>query len=274
MLSNLSTIYLPVRSSPSESINNISKLEVVNAQGVEESCIDLGEMRARARQESTLVWAGIVSDNVDKITHFEITVASGESVFLKCKGVDSFEDCKFHVTAIRHRDVKIFLVDDYTDKRVIEASRIVDQHGQGKIFVLADELPDYAERLRSFHPLLPNIQGADVQDSITRLASKGFYLKEGVVRCNGCDYRKPQEEFIKKMHSPRGYLASMKSMLPAIFGKSDAFDHEDDNCYLATTENKTFLRVSHASDSKVAGGFRNWGTILFVRMMALITLST
>ena len=265
MAPNLSRIYLPVRPLPSVSDNSIKRLEIMDAQGVSESCIDLDEMRAQARQKSTLVWAGLVSDNVDQITHFEITVASGESVFLKCQGVEPIYDCKFHVTAVRHRDVKIFLVSDPLDYRVKMASRTVGAHGQDKIFILTDELPDYAERLRSFHPLSPDIQGADVKELITRLAKKGFYLKDGFVRCNGCEYRKNVEEFTRLMNSSGSYLASMKSMLPVlqtILGTSDAFGHDDDNCYLAKTDKKTFLRVSHAPDPKVAGGLREQGHYL------------
>ncbi|WP_257275873.1 MULTISPECIES: hypothetical protein [unclassified Endozoicomonas] len=262
MFPSLSTIYIPVRSSPTVSDNTINKLDVTNPQGDIESSIDLNEMRAKAKEKSNLVWAGIVSTDVDKITHHEIKVASGESLFLKFRGLRPSYDCKFRVTAIRHRDVKIFLVSDYTDQRVIEASEIVGKEGQDKIFVLADELPDYAERMRSFHPLLPNIQGADVKDLISHLASKGFYLKDGFVRCNGCEYRVPLEEFTKKINSPESYLASMKSMLPFlndVLFKSDANEHDDNNCFLATTDKKTFLRVSHAPDPKVEGGFREQG---------------
>ncbi|WOG29685.1 hypothetical protein [Endozoicomonas sp. 8E] len=263
MFPKLSTIYIPVRPLPSVSENSIKKLDVENEKGDPEFSIDLDEMHARASQESYLVWAGIVSDKADQINHFEITVARGESVFLKFQPKSGY-DCKFHMTAIRHRDVKIFLVNDYTDKRVIKASRIVGEQGQDKIFVLADEVPDYSARLRSFHLLLRHIQGTDVKELITRLASKGFYLKDGFVRCNGCEYRKTLKQFTDYMDSSGSYLASMKSMLAVvqtILGKSDV-EHDDDNCYLAKTDKKTFLRVSYPPDPKVDGGYSEQGHYL------------
>ena len=261
MSPNLSTVYLPVRPLPSVSDNSIKRLEVMDAQGVLESCTDLDKMRAEARQKSYLVWSGIVSDNVDEITHFEIKVASGESVFLKCEGFQAIYG-KFCATAIRHRDVKIFLVSDPFDERVIEASRKVGRSEQNKVFVLADEVPGYAERIRSFHPLLPDLQGADVKDLMTRLASKGFYLKDGFVRCNGCEYRKTLAEFTEIINSSGSCLTSILSFLQPVLGTNDAFEHDDGNCYLAGTDKKTFLRVSHRLDPKVDGGFSEQGHFL------------
>ncbi|WP_257265484.1 hypothetical protein, partial [Endozoicomonas sp. ONNA2] len=262
-----STIFIPVKPAPYLSNNSIGKFDVKGPKGDLEYSLDLGKMHDQASQESLLVWAGIASNKADQINHFEITVTRGDSLFLTFFP-EPWSDDKFHATAIRHRDVKIFLVSDYTDWRVIDAYRTVgkrEQDKQDKIIVLADELPDYAERLRSFYPLLLHIQGyiqgVDVKDLITRLADKGFYLKDGFVRCNGCEYRNSLDEFVKNIDSSESYLASIKSMLPvlqSLLGKSDV-EHDNDNCYLAKTDKKTFLRISHSPDPKVAGGFREHG---------------
>ena len=263
-MNTLSTIYIPVKPAPFASDNSIEKLDVKGSKGELECSIHLGKMHAQACKESLLVSAGIASNKADQIKHFEITVARGESLFLNFIPQIGFYS-KFHATAIRHRDLKIFLVSDCIDRRVMNASRIVGQRGkekQDKIVVIADELPDHAERLQSFFPLLIHIQdyiqGVDVKDLMTRLADEGFYLKDGFVRCNGCEYRKTMEEFINIMGSSESYLASMLPVLQTILGKSDV-KHDDNNCYLAKTDNKTFLRVSHPPDPKVAGGFGEQG---------------
>ena len=248
MHTSTSTLYLPVYPLESVSNNEIKKLIIEDSEGIEESSIDLDKIRTAKDDERNHLWAKVVGDNVDQISHYKISLTRGESLFLqfRMKNVTSY-DGKFLARAIRYRKVKIFLVNDPFDERILSASRKVCK-GQNNIFVLTDELPDLSERMRSFHAMLPQIKDIDANKLIIFLAKKGFYLKDGFVRCNGCEYRKNIMEFVEMVSGPsEEYQASSASFLQPLFDNNPLFEHEDHSCYLARTDNKTFFTISDDS---------------------------
>ena len=116
-----STIFLPFRSSMSVSENQIKELSIYNAQEHLEPRFSQKHLESRFSQKQMLSMnlanavpgAGMKAADFNS---FAISIASGESLWLLFthhRLLDGFK-CK----AIRHRDAKLFLVDDPEDERV------------------------------------------------------------------------------------------------------------------------------------------------------------
>ena len=241
-----STISLPFRSSEKISVNQTKQLSIYDAQKQLESCLSQEQMRAINMAN---VDSGAVSKEFD-INSFAISIASGESLWLLFHDYPRLDG--FKCQAIRHRDAKLFLVDDPDDERVKKAAKTVC-HKQPGVFSLYNEVRSLTIRTRSLQALpsecgdiLQDITGIDLDELILLLSLKGFYLQNGFARCNGCKYRKGLRDFavlVAREIKKRGAKSIMSAlMLPTA---NDVFaGHHSANCYNGETTRKTLLSIS------------------------------
>ena len=251
-----STIFLPFRSSMSVSENQIKELSIYNAQEHLEPRFSQKHLESRFSQKQMLSMnlanavpgAGMKAADFNS---FAISIASGESLWLLFthhRLLDGFK-CK----AIRHRDAKLFLVDDPEDERVKKAARTVC-HEQPGVFALTNEVRSLATRVRSLQSLPSEcndifcqvIPGVDRDELILFLALKGFYFQDGSVRCNGCQYRKGLHEFAA-LAAEQIYKVGTKSVssaLRSLLGKDIFAGHDNADCFNAKETRKTLFSIS------------------------------
>ena len=227
-------------------MNQTKQLSIYDAQKQLESCLSQEQMRAINMAN---VDSGAVSKEFD-INSFAISIASGESLWLLFHDYPRLDG--FKCQAIRHRDAKLFLVDDPDDERVKKAAKTVC-HKQPGVFSLYNEVRSLTIRTRSLQALpsecgdiLQDITGIDRDELILLLSLKGFYLQNGFARCNGCKYRKGLRDFavlVAREIKKRGAKSIMSAlMLPTA---NDVFaGHHSANCYNGETTRKTLLSIS------------------------------
>ena len=241
-----STIFVPFRSAEKISENQIKQLSIYDAQKQLESCFSQKQMRTINMAN---VDSGAVSKGFD-INSFTISVASGESLWLLFHDYHRLDG--FKCQAIRHRDAKLFLVDDPDDERVKKAAETACFKQPG-VFSLYNEVRSLTTRVCSLQSLpsecgdiLQDITGFHRDELILFLALKGFYLHNGFARCNGCQYRKGLRDFavlVAREIQKRG----AKSMLSALMlpTAKDVFaGHNSAGCYNGETTRKTLLSIS------------------------------
>ena len=240
------TIILPFRSSEKISRNQIKQLSIYRAKEQLESCFSQEQMRTI---NTANVASGAVSKGFD-INSFTISIASGESLWLLFHDYARLDG--FKCQAIRHRDAKLFLVDDPDDERVKQAAKTVC-HKQPGVFSLYNEVRSLTIRTRSLQALpsecgdiVQGITGFDRDELILLLALKGFYLQNGFARCNGCQYRKGLRDFavlVAREIEKRG-AKSIRSALMLPTAKDVFADHNSADCYNGETTRKTLLSIS------------------------------
>lgn len=242
-----STIYLPFRSSEKISDIQIKNLSVCDAQKQLESSFNQEQIRTI---NAANVDSGAVSKGFD-INSFAISVASGESLWLEFYGYHGNDG--FKCRAIRHRDAKLFLVDDPCDERVKEAAETVCYKKTG-VFSLYNEVRSLTTRFCSLQSLpsecgdiLQDITGIGRDELLLFLALKGFYLHDGFARCNGCPYRKDLRDFavlVAREFQKTGAESILSAlMLPTA---KDVFaGHDSVDCYNGETTRKTLLSISN-----------------------------
>lgn len=246
-----STIFLPFRPS-SVSDNEIKRLSICDASG------RLWSRFSQAQMASVILLnaapgAGLKAADIDS---FAISVASGESLCLQFT-YDGLLD-GFTCRAIRHRNAKLFLVDDPEDKRVKKAARTVCLRQPG-VFTLVNEVPNLATRALSlyslpfechdiFFQLIPRINRDDL---ILSLASKGFYRQDGFIRCAGCQYRKDLRQFARLVAGEllkKEKAKSVFSALASLFSKVTFAGHDKADCFNREDNTpKTLLRIRDRS---------------------------
>ena len=241
-----STISLPFRSSEKISVNQTKQLSIYDAQKQLESCLSREQMRTINKAN---VASGAVSKEFD-INSFAISIASGESLWLLFHDYPRLDG--FKCRAIRHRDAKLFLVDDPDDERVKKAAKTVC-HKQPGVFSLYNEVRSLTLRTLSLQALpsecgdiLQDITGIDRDELILLLSLKGFYLQNGFARCNGCQYRKGLRDFavlVAREIKKRG-VESIRSALMLPTAKEVFADHKSADCYNGETTRKTLLSIS------------------------------
>ena len=243
-----STLFLPFRPS-GVSENQIKQLSVYNAQERLESSSNQEQMASR-NLANAAPGSGLKAADINSFT---ISIASGESLAMQFTN-DSWLD-GFRCRAVRHRNAKLFLVDDPEDKRVKKAARTVCR-GQSGVFALTNEVRSLASRVRSLQALpfecgdvFQAIVGIDRDDLILSLALEGFYLQDGFIRCNGCQYRKELRQFAHLLVEQiyKKGTASIFSVLAASFGQKMVADHNHADCLNGGQAQKTLFRISHGS---------------------------
>ena len=244
-----STLLMPFRPSASVSENEIRQLSIYNAQGRLESCSNQEQMASR-NLANAVPGSGLKAADINSFT---ISIASGESLALQFTN-DSLLD-GFRCRAVRHRNAKLFLVDDPEDERVKKAASTVCC-GQSGVFALTNEVRSLASRARSLQSLpsecadvLQAIAGIDRDDLILSLALEGFYLHDGSIRCNGCQYRKDLRLFAHLLVEQiyKKGTASFFSVLAAPFGQRVVADHIPADCFNGGETQKTLFRISDGS---------------------------
>ena len=244
-----STLFLPFRPSESVSGNKISQLSIYNAQGRLESCSNQKQIASR-NLANAAPGSGLKAADINSFT---ISIASGESLALQFTN-DAWLD-GFKCRAVRHHDAKLFLVDDPEDERVKKAARTVCR-GKSGVFALTSEVRSLASRVRSLQSLpfecgdvFQAIAGIDRDDLILSLALEGFYLQDGFIRCNGCQYRKDLRQFshllVEQIYK-KG-TASSFSWLAELFGQKIVADHIHADCFNGKETQKTLFRISDSS---------------------------
>ena len=242
-----STIFLPFRSCEKRSVNQIKQLSIYDAQKQLESCFNQEQMR------TINVTSGAVSKGFDS-NSFAISIASGESLYLlfSTRLNRPSELHEFKCQAIRHRDAKLFFVDDPYDERVKKAAETVCYKQPG-VFSLYNEVRSLTTRFSSLQSLpsesgyiLQDITGIERDDLILFLALKGFYLHDGFARCNGCQYRKDLRDFavlVAREFQKTGAESILSAlMLPTA---KDVFaGHDSAGCFNGETTRKTLLSIS------------------------------
>lgn len=244
-----STLFLPFRSSV-VSENEIRQLSIYNAQERLESCFKQGRM-ASSNLANAVPGSGLKAADINS---FSISIASGESLALQFthdSRLDGFE-CR----AVRHRDAKLFLVDDPDDKRVKKAASAVCR-GQSGVFALTNEVRSLASRVRSLQSLpfecgdvFQAIAGIDRDDLILSLALEGFYLQDGFIRCNGCQYRKDLRQFahlLVEQIDKKGTASIFSAFAVLVFGQKMIADHVHADCFNGGQAQKTLFRISDGS---------------------------
>ena len=223
----------------------------MDCENREEYCCNLEEMRRKEAIHSNRPFADLLAESTF-ILNYKIELVDGESVVLKIKS-GNVSGC-FTAHACKVRLEKIFLVDDPKDPRVREAANNVCT-GNRKIIVLADELPDLAAREHSFQCIWPELEctfGLSPKanrDIISCLAQAGFYVREGEVRCTGCQYRKNIKEFLvaigDSLVRKLMRLTTKPSLLKPVLVAS--VDHNSNNCHHGYEETKTLLSAKKDS---------------------------
>ena len=242
-----STIFLPFRSCEKRSVNQIKQLSIYDAQKQLESCFNQEQMR------TINVTSGAVSKGFDS-NSFAISIASGESLYLLFSTHLNrpSELHEFKCQAIRHRDAKLFFVDDPYDERVKKAAETVCYKQPG-VFSLYNEVRSLTTRFSSLQSLpsesgyiLQDITGIERDDLILFLALKGFYLHDGFARCNGCQYRKDLRNFavLVAREIKKAGAESILSALMLPTGKDVFAGHDSAGCFNGETTRKTLLSIS------------------------------
>ena len=244
------TIFMPFRPS-SVSDNEIKQLSIYDASGRLQSRFSQEQM-ASMNLANAAPGAGLKAADINS---FAISVASGESLWLQFTYEDRLDG--FTCTAIRHRNAKLFLVDDPEDERVKKAAKTMCRRQPG-VFTLANEVRSLATRVHSLQSLPSEchdiffqvIPGIDRDDLILFLASKGFYCQDGSIRCNGCQYRKDPRQFahlvarelLKKKNAKD---ESAFSVLASLFSKDIFAGHDKADCFNGGDDTpKTLFRIS------------------------------
>ena len=245
------TFFLPFRPSP-VSENEIKKLSIYDASEHLQSCFSQEQM-ASMNLANAAPGAGLKAADINS---FAISVASGESLWLQFT-YDGWLD-GFRCKAIRHRNAKLFLVNDPEDERVKKAAKTMCFRQPG-VFTLANEVRSLATRVHSLYSLPSEchdifsqiIPGIDRDDLILFLASKGFYCQDGSIRCNGCQYRKDLRQFA---HLVAGELLKKKqaksafSAFASLFSKDTFAGHDKADCFSGEDDTpKTLFRISDSS---------------------------
>ena len=245
------TIFLPFRPS-SVSVNEIKQLSIYDASERLQSRFSQEQM-ASMNLANAAPGAGLKAADINS---FAISVASGESLWLQFIYDDWLDG--FTCKAIRHRNAKLFLVDDPEDERVKKAAKTVC-HRQPGVFTLANEVRSLATRVHSLQSLpsechdifFQTIPGIDRDDLILSLASKGFYCQDGSIHCNGCQYRKDPRQFahlvvgelLKKEEAKSAFSA-----LASLFSKKIFAGHDKADCFNGEDYTpKTLFRISDSS---------------------------
>lgn len=251
MKANSVTMYLPVKQKYRFSENEITIFKSMNCENREEYCCNLEEMHRKEAMQYNGGFAPLLRESIF-IHDYKIQLVDGESVVLKIKSGNVSGHFTAH--ACKARLEKIFLVDDPKDPRVQEAAKSVCT-GNRKIIVLADELADLEERKHSFQSMWPELEytfGLSPKANrfiISCLAEAGFYVKQGEVRCNGCQYRKNLREFLVAI-GDSGVTRLMRlttkvPMLKTILVTS--VYHNSNNCYHGYENEKTLLSAKKDS---------------------------
>ena len=246
MDSNISKVFVPVRPLSSVSDNCISMFRTYSEQGKEESYTALSE--TDSRKERHRLYDMVVNYWGRRVTHFEVGVSGGESIFWTLRPLYQNE---FICEGFRKRNVKLFLIKDPLNEQVQLAAKKVCRR-RHDVYVLVDELPDLSARKSSFLTLLLKYddvlratQEVDWKGVILHLARVGFYFKDGFVRCNGCEYRKDIWAFADIIsRSFGGQCTTGKpntGFLQKDCGVGAVYDHDDSNCYLAELTRKTLF---------------------------------
>ena len=243
-----STLFLPFWPSESVSENKIKQLSIYNPQGHLESSSNQEQMVYR-NLANEVSGSGLKAAD---IYSFTISIASGESLamqFTNDRLLDGFK-CR----AVRHRHAKLFWVDDPDDERVKKAATTVCS-GQSGVFALTNEVRSLASRVRSLQALpfecgdvFQAIVGIDRDDLILSLALEGFYLQDGFICCNGCQYRKDLRQFAHLLVEQiyKKGTASFLSVFAALFGqKKRVADHIHADCLNGRETQKTLFRINH-----------------------------
>ena len=243
-----STLFLPFRPSW-VSENEIKQLSILNAQERLESSSNQEQMVYR-NLANGVSGSGLKAADINSFT---ISIASGESLAMQFSNDSSLDG--FRCRAVRHRNAKLFLVDDPEDERVKKAARTVCR-GQSGVFALTSEVRSLASRVRSLQALpfecgdvFQAIVGIDRDDLILSLALEGFYLQDGFIRCNGCQYRKDLRQFAHLLVEQiyKKGTATIFSVLAASFGQKMVADHIHADCLNGGQAQKTLFRISHGS---------------------------
>ena len=251
MKANSVTMYLPVKQKYRFSENEITIFKSMNCENREEYCCNLEEMRRMEKIRYNSQFVSLLRESVF-IHEYKIQLVDGESVVLKIKSGNVSGHFTAH--ACKARLEKIFLVDDPKDPRVQEAAKNVCA-GNRKIIVLADELADLEERKHSFQSMWPELEytfGLSPKANrniISCLAEAGFYVKQGDVRCNGCQYRKNFKEFLVAIgDSGVTRLMRLTTKVPKL--KTilvTSVYHNSNNCYHGSEKKKTLLSAKKDS---------------------------
>ena len=258
---NSLTMYLPVEPKWRFSENEITIFKSMDCENREEYCCNLKEMRRMEAIRYNGPFDSLLRESLF-IHDYKIQLVDGESVVLKIKSGNVSGHLTAH--ACKARLEKIFLVDDPKDPRVQEAAKNVCT-GNRKIIVLADELPDLTERKNSFQSIWSELEytfGLSPKanrDIISCLAKAGFYVKEGKVRCTGCQYCKNLKEFLVAIGNSRVRHLMRVTTKPLVLKTVlvMSVDHDNNNCFHADDKKKTLL--SAKKDSLFGGKRREQG---------------
>ena len=245
MKANSLTVCLPIESRYRFSKNQITIFKSMDSENREVYCLDLEEMRYQESMKYNGPFYSLMRESLG-IHNFKIKLVDGESVVLNI--IPANVSGRFIAYVCKSHLEKIFLVDDPKDPRVQEAAKVVCMSNR-KIIVLVDELPDRAERKHSLQSIWPELEctlGLSLKANrniISCLAEAGFYVKQGEVRCTGCQYRKTLKEFLVAIGDSRIRHLMRLTTEPLLLKNILVMcvDHNSNYCYHGSGKKKTFL---------------------------------